>query len=306
MGEERSLVQWRHKRIDNRMMSDTLRDTSHERQAMGEQPAEPFEIARSYWVVIPAYNEAATVRDVAMRARRQCPNVIVVDDGSTDGTAQVLGGLDVTVLRNDKNCGKAGSLSRGFDHALAHGAVGVITLDADGQHVPEEIPALIEQSLDTPNTFLVGARRRDQRRVSFWRYAANRIADFWIGWAAGLPIEDSQSGFRLYPASLLLAINLKHDRTRSFVFESEVLIEAVRQGFTFRNVSVSVRPRLGPRPSHFRPIVEIARITRMVAWKLVSRGMYPIGLYRVFCVWTKPAMPEHTYCGRDIAGQLRN
>ena len=161
---------------------------------------QPRDLARSYWVVIPAYNEAETVRDVAMRARQQCANVVVVDDGSTDSTFRAVAGLDVTVLRNEENCGKAGSLSRGFEHALAHGAIGVITLDADGQHAPEEIPSFVKQSLDDPNAFLIGARRRDQRRASFWRYVANRIADFWIGWAAGQPIEDSQSGFRLYPA----------------------------------------------------------------------------------------------------------
>jgi glycosyltransferase involved in cell wall biosynthesis len=237
-----------------------------------------------------------------MRARRQCPNVIVVDDGSTDGTAQELAGLDVTVLRNEKNCGKAGSLSRGFDHALAQGAVGVMTLDADGQHAPEEIPFFVKQSLHNPNAFLVGARRRDQRRASFWRYAANRIADFWISWAAGVPIEDSQSGFRLYPSRLLREVTIKHSREQSFVYESEILIEGARRGFILQNVPVSVRPRSGPRPSHFHPIVDITRITRMVAWRLVSRGMYPRGLYRLFG-GTKLAMAEHTYSARETIRQ---
>jgi glycosyltransferase involved in cell wall biosynthesis len=238
------------------------------------------DLARSYWVVIPAYNEAETVRDVAMRARQQCANVVVVDDGSTDSTFRAVAGLDVTVLRNEENCGKAGSLSRGFEHALAHGAIGVITLDADGQHAPEEIPSFVKQSLDDPNAFLIGARRRDQRRASFWRYVANRIADFWIGWAAGQRIEDSQSGFRLYPAGLLREVTLEHDRSRSFVFESEILIEAVRRGFQCGNVAVTVAPRSGPSPSHFRPVLDIVRITRMVGWKILSKGMYLGGLYR--------------------------
>lgn len=249
-------------------MSIIERDTTHDEQA-----------AASHWVVIPAYNEAATVRDVAMRARRQCPNVIVVDDGSTDGTAQVLTDLDVTVLRNGKNCGKAGSLMRGFDYALAHGAVGVITLDADGQHASEEIPLFLKQATEHPNVFLVGARKSDQRRVSFWRYVANRVADFWIGWAAGVPIEDSQSGFRLYPASLLRDITLNHDQNHGFVFESEILIEASRKGAACRNVAITVKPRAGPRPSHFRPLLDVLRITRMVAWKILSKGFYPQGLY---------------------------
>lgn len=239
----------------------------------------------SYWVVIPAYNEAMTVREIAARARQQCTNVIVVDDASTDGTAEVLAGLDVTVLRNDKNCGKGGSLCRGFGHALACGAVGVITLDADGQHAPEEIARFICASLEDSDAFLIGARRRDQRQASSGRYAANRIADFWIGWAAGRRIEDSQSGFRLYPVRLLREVTVPHDRTRSFVYESEIIIEAARQGFRCRNVPVSVTRRTGSRPSHFRPLLDIAKITRMVGGKLLNKGMYVLGLYRYLIHW---------------------
>lgn len=263
-------------------------------------------MTNSYWVVIPAYNEAATVRDVVARARRQCPNVVVVDDGSSDGTDRVLSGLDVTVLRNEQNRGKAGSLARGFDHALAKGAVGVLTLDADGQHAPEEIHLFIERSLDDPNAFLIGARRRDQRRASFWRYTANRIADFWIGWAAGRPIEDSQSGFRLYPSRLFREVTVPHGRNQSFVYESEILIEAARQGLALRNVSVSVSPRSGPSPSHFRPLLDILRITWMVAGKLICRGMYPVGLYRMFFGRKEFLTPEVVYYKREVVARSGN
>ncbi len=239
------------------------------------------EFAGAYWVVIPAYNEAATVRDVALRARQQCPHVIVVDDGSTDGTAGVLDGLDVTLLRNEKNFGKAGSLCRGFELALAGGATGVITLDADGQHAPEEIPLFLAAAAQDSSRFLLGVRRRDQRRAWFWRYFANRVADFWIGWAAGFPVEDSQSGFRLYPTVVLQGVAVPHDRARSFVFESEILIEAVQRGFSCRSVPVTALSRSGPCPSHFRPLADIAGITRMVAWRLLSAGFNPSGLWRV-------------------------
>lgn len=242
---------------------------------------QPPVASNCYWVVIPAYNEGATVYDVAARARQQCSRVIVVDDGSTDETVEVLAGLDITVLRNEQNRGKADSLWRGFQHALAHGAVGVITLDADGQHAPEEIPSFIAASLNDPDTFLIGARRGNHRKTSIWRYVANRIADFWISWAAGQPIEDSQSGFRLYPARLLRELTLKHGPKQSFVFESEVLIEAARRDVFCQNVPVSVVPRLGPRGSHFRPVLDIARITSMVGLKLLARGLYPQGLYRL-------------------------
>jgi glycosyltransferase involved in cell wall biosynthesis len=247
----------------------------------------PRGLAQNYWVVIPGYNEAATVRAVASRAIQQCPNVVVVDDGSTDGTAEALAGLDVTVLRNAVNLGKGESLARGFDHALSHGAVGVITLDADGQHAPEEIPLFLEQAKEQPTALLIGARRRDQRRLAYSRYVANRIADFWIGWAAGLPIEDSQSGFRLYPGSLLHAKRLLFAKAKGFVFESEIVIEASRHGIPCRNVEVTVQSRGAHRLSHFRPLQDILGITRMVAWKLLSRGFYLQGLWS--CL-TSPGM----------------
>jgi glycosyltransferase involved in cell wall biosynthesis len=233
-----------------------------------------------YWVVIPAYNEAATIRDVASRALRESTNVIVVDDGSTDGTAEALVGLPVAVLRNPTNCGKAASLWRGFQQALAAGASGVVTLDGDGQHEPEDIPRLLAEAASHPNYVIIGARRRDQRRAAFWRYVANRVADFWISWAAGYSLADSQSGFRVYPASLLSSVKIKHGKARSFVFESEILIEATRLGYRSLPVPIEALRRPGARPSYFRPVLDIARITYMVGWKLISRGMYPIGLYR--------------------------
>ena len=230
------------------------------------------------WVVIPAYNEAPTVREVAARARRHCAHVIVVDDGSTDGTDKVVAGLDITLLRNEHNSGKGDSLWRGFQHALDRGAIAVITLDADGQHAPEEIPSLIRASAQDSEALVIGARHSMQRKTFRWRYVANRIADFWISWAAGLPIEDSQSGFRLYPARLLRELTLKHGLSQSFVFESEVLIEAARRGVNCLHIPIRVASRTGPRLSHFRPVLDIARITSMVAWKILERGFYLRGL----------------------------
>ena len=233
-----------------------------------------------YWVVIPAYNEASTIRDVAARAIRQSKNVIVVDDGSTDGTAEALVGLPLVVLRNSVNCGKAASLWCGFQRALADGASGIVTLDGDGQHAPEDIPRLLAEAAFYPDHVIIGARRRDQRRAALRRYVANRVADFWISWAAGYGFADSQSGFRVYPASLLSRVKIEHGKSRSFVFESEILIEATRSGHRSLAVPIEALRRPGARPSYFRPVLDIVRITCMVGWKLISRGMYPMGLYR--------------------------
>jgi glycosyltransferase involved in cell wall biosynthesis len=240
------------------------------------------------WAVIPAYNEAPTLREVALSTLRAVPRVVVVDDGSDDGTAAALAGLPLVLLRNRKNRGKAMSLWRGFRYASRHGASGVLTLDGDGQHAPEDIARLAARSRRLPGQLLIGARARPARRGHRARYCANRCADFWISWAAGYRIPDSQSGLRLYPSALLAVLRLPHGKARGFVFESEVLIEAARLGFQAHPVPVSARPRRGPRPSHFRPVLDVLRITVMVAGSLLRRGLYLQGLYRSL---TRPAWP---------------
>jgi glycosyltransferase involved in cell wall biosynthesis len=233
-----------------------------------------------YAVVIPAYNEASTIREVAIGALEQVGAVIVVDDGSVDGTAGALAGLPVLLLRNSANCGKAASLVRGMEAALAAGVDAVISLDGDGQHAPRDIPKLIEAYEGDPDALVIGARLLERGNIPRERYLANRFANFWIAWAAGQPIADSQSGFRLYPAALLRSVRPRCDRAASFVFESEIVIDAGRRGIKL--VAVPVQARYAPqrRRSHFRPIVDIARIVRMVAWKLLARGMDLPGLAR--------------------------
>jgi glycosyltransferase involved in cell wall biosynthesis len=238
-------------------------------------------------VVIPAYNEAATIRDVVARARTQCEHVVVIDDGSTDGTSQILASLPVTVLTHAANRGKAAALWSGFERALADGASGVITLDGDGQHRPEDVPRLREAARRHPGCIVIGARLLGRESAPRKRYYANCVANFWISWAAGYRIADSQSGFRYYPAALLRRVRVAHDRPHGFVFESEILIEAARLGV--RSVPLAIEAIYAPnaRASHFRGVVDVLRITRMVAWKLLSRGLFPLGFARAF-LWPRP------------------
>lgn len=232
-------------------------------------------------LVIPAYNEAATIREVVEAALRQVRHLIVVDDGSTDGTVERLAGLPVSVIRNTANSGKAASLWRGMQAALAlPGIHGVATMDGDGQHDPAELPKLIDAHSAFPAHLVIGSRLWNRAVIPKARYRANRFANFWIAWASGQPVEDSQSGFRIYPAELLRRCKLKLDRERSFVFESEVIIEAARLGFPCLFCAVeTVYPR-NARPSHFRPVTDILLITRMVAWRLISRAFCLPGLCR--------------------------
>jgi glycosyltransferase involved in cell wall biosynthesis len=240
-------------------------------------------------IVIPAYNEAATIRAVAERALVHGP-VIVVDDGSGDDTVARLDGLDVTVLRNERNSGKAASLWRGMQHALSLDAAAVISIDGDGQHAPEDIPRLLAVAARLPQTVVIAARLRDRQSAPRARRIANGVADFWISWAAGRSIADSQSGFRLYPAELLRDYVPRLRERGGFVFESEILIDAVRRGFDCVALPIATVYQAGARPSHFRPVADITRIVLMVAGKLAARGFYPQGLWRV---WREAARIEN-------------
>jgi glycosyltransferase involved in cell wall biosynthesis len=223
-------------------------------------------------VVIPAHNEARTIRAVAAGALQQMSVVIVVDDASTDGTADVLQGLPVIVLRNEQNRGKAASLLRGAHEAIERGASAIVTLDGDGQHSPEDIPSLLKAYRAMPGSIVIGARLHHRAKMPPSRYWANRVANFWISLASGYRIADSQSGFRIYPARLLQTANVRADRSRSFVFESEILIEAARRGIVASCVPINVVYSDRGRASYFRPVVDIARIVRMVAWRLLREG----------------------------------
>ena len=235
---------------------------------------------KSYVVVIPAYNEGATIREVVERALKQDLPIIVIDDGSVDDTSAQLQDLPITLLRNQPNAGKAASLWRGMQSALQQPVDGVITLDGDGQHQPEDIPRFIEAAETHPQQIIIGSRLHDRETIPAKRYYANRFANFWIAWASGMPMEDSQSGFRLYPAELLKDLSLDTSRDRSFVFESEIIIEAGWKGIGVHNIEIPAIYGAEMRPSHFQSVRDILRITKMVAGRLVSRGFFLPGLYR--------------------------
>jgi glycosyltransferase involved in cell wall biosynthesis len=231
-------------------------------------------------VVIPAYNEAATIREVVIGCLPQVDQVIVVDDGSMDATLQQLDDLNIVLLRHPHNQGKAASLQSGFQKALELGSDLVITLDGDGQHEPAEIPRLLRAAADNPDTLIIAARLKEREQAPKLRRFANRFADFWVSWAAGYLVRDSQSGFRLYPASLLRAIRIGTSREKSFVFESEILIEAANHNFYSKSVAVKSIYRKGGRDSHYLPWTDTWRIVRMIAGRLFRRRFYLPGLCR--------------------------
>jgi cellulose synthase/poly-beta-1,6-N-acetylglucosamine synthase-like glycosyltransferase len=232
------------------------------------------------WIVIPAYNEARTIRALAQAALAACPRVIVVDDGSTDGTGALLRDLPITLLSHEVNKGKATSLRTAFAHALARSARCVIALDGDGQHDPVDAEGLLAAWNADRDRIVIGSRLHDRLHFPAARYHANQFACFWIAWAAGHPIADSQSGFRVYPQAVMRIALGPSVRSQRFTFESEILIEAARQGHHTIAVAIPGRYPQNARPSHFRPVVDISKIVVMVAGRLLRQGMAPLGLWR--------------------------
>ncbi len=239
-------------------------------------------------IVVPAYGEAATIGGIVRKCREATgiAQVIVVDDGSQDGTADCAEAAGARVLRNTVNLGKGASLVRGMTQAMVGDAGGVITLDGDGQHRPEDLARMIARARERPGCIVIGSRRVGgadaANAVPRARYIANRVADFWVSWAAGARIDDTQSGFRLYPMELLRRLNAGQGMQTGFGFESEILIAAGWIGIGTASVEIpAIYGAMLKRRSHFRPVADITRIVLMVAGRLLRRGMHPAGLWRV-------------------------
>jgi hypothetical protein len=232
------------------------------------------------WIAIPAFEEERTIRALAQSALKLCARVIVVDDGSSDATAARLHGLPLTLIRHPVNQGKAASLRSAFAFALTRGANCVITLDGDGQHDPADASGLLDAWWRHPDRLVIGSRLHDRSQFPPARYFANRFACFWISWAAGHPIADSQSGFRVYPKAVMELALGQRVRAQRFTFESEILIEAAACGHQSLAVAIPGRYPANARHSHFRPVMDIAHIVVMVAGRLLRKGMYPSGLWR--------------------------
>lgn len=263
-------------------MDETAGVTALDSAAPRQNP-KAAHIARRWAVVIPAFQEEATIGGLvqACRALPEAPHVMVVDDGSTDRTAALAAASGAEVVRHRSNQGKGAALATGFARALVAGAAGVATLDGDGQHQPADLSLLFACVALWPQRIIIGSRRASRHAMPPARYIANRVADFWVSWAAGWPIDDSQSGLRVYPADFLRQINCGSSLSRGFGFESEILIVGGRLGF--QTVAVPIFPIYGrqlARRSHFRPFWDIVRIVQMVAGYLLRSGMYPSGLWR--------------------------
>lgn len=231
------------------------------------------------WIAIPAYNEERTIRGLAEASLRLCPRVVVIDDGSADSTAARVQDLPLALIRHGINRGKAESLRTAFAHALGSGARAVVTLDGDGQHDPNDAIALIREWEARPECLVIGSRLHDVASIPRVRYLGNRFACFWISWAAGHPIADSQSGFRVYSREVMEIALDERVRGGRFTFESEILIEAAERGHPTRSVRMPARYPGGARASHYRAVVDTAKIVVMVGGRLLRKRLHLRGLW---------------------------
>lgn len=207
--------------------------------------------------LIPALNAEATIGDVVRKTREQVTDVIVIDDGCSDRTADVSRAEGATVLRHEVNRGKGASLKSGFAYAREHGYDAVITLDADGQHLPSEIPKIVRAWQETGADLVIGGRAHLFDHMLPRRRLANRFSAWAIAKAAGTRVTDSQSGFRLYAARLIREIDL---RTDGFDMESEVIIRAGVRKMRIVVTPVDLGFIDGLSTSHYRPLGDTLRI----------------------------------------------
>lgn len=210
-------------------------------------------------IIVPVYNNVGTINGVVQRILRFCQDVIVVDDGSTDGSSDSLETLGVIVVRYGKNRGKGYALKTGFKEAKSRGFERAITIDADGQHFPEDIPVFATEAKAHPDAMLVGSRNLRMENMPGGNTFANKFSNFWFRLQTGVNLPDTQSGFRLYQ---LNRIGKLHLLTSRYEAELELLVSLCWKGVRMQPVGINVYyPPEGERVTHFRPFWDFFRIS---------------------------------------------
>ncbi|TAN03734.1 MAG: glycosyltransferase family 2 protein [Rhodanobacteraceae bacterium] len=247
---------------------------------MSDTTARPF-------VVVPCLNEALAIRALLLGVLAHCRDVIVIDDGSTDDTADIVAQLPVTLIRHPERRGKGEALRAGFREALKRGASGVLTMDGDGQHDSADIPRILAAAQQYPGALIIGARMLERGRQPNARRRANDFADWGISWGCGQPVADTQSGQRWYPHAVVELVDLP---AQDFVFEAAILIAATRElDLPIVSIPILCRYDDDARHSHFRSVRDTVRITWYTFWRVVHYG------HVVRCYRTSHGSPPQVY-----------
>ena len=225
-------------------------------------------------VVIPTYNNHKTLKKVIEGVLQYTNDIIVVNDGSTDNTSDILTHFpQIHTIPLAQNKGKGFALRKGFELALELGFQFAITIDSDGQHFPDDIPILID-NLDketSKNVLYIGARNMGQKDVPKKSSFGNKFSNFWFWVETGIRLQDTQSGYRLYPIKALKDIKFF---TRKFEFEIEAIVKAAWNGIQVKNIPVKVTYDVTERVSHFRPFIDFSRISLLNTYLVILTFLY--------------------------------
>jgi glycosyltransferase involved in cell wall biosynthesis len=211
-------------------------------------------------IVVPTYNNAKTLAPLLENLQKLNTYVIVVNDGSTDETQNIIDQFKgIHSISYSRNEGKGIALRRGFRAAVSQGYQYAISIDSDGQHFARDIPAFLDSLEKNPGALIIGARNMDQSSVPGKSSFGHRFSNFWFKVETGIKLPDTQSGFRLYPVQRLQSMTFI---TRRFEFEIEVIVRSAWNGIPVTSVPVSVYyAPPGERVSHFRPFADFTRIS---------------------------------------------
>lgn len=215
-------------------------------------------IQQKWAVIVPTYNNHKTLKRVLDSILEHTTNIIVVNDGCTDSTPEILNNYpQLVVVKHLKNLGKGLALRNGFKKAQELGYDFVITIDSDGQHFAKDIPLFVAEYQNNGPALLIGSRNMAQEGVPKKSSFGNKFSNFWFWFETGIKLEDTQSGFRLYPLPLLPQKYF----TNKFEFEIEVIVRAAWSGVVVQNIPISVLYNPAERVSHFRPFKDFTRIS---------------------------------------------
>ncbi len=237
---------------------------------------------RGICVIIPTYNNEATLRAVLQDVLTYCADVIVVNDGSTDGTQQVLNSIQgITTLTYARNRGKGYALKYGLKEAKALGFAYAITMDADGQHYAKDILAFLDANIKYPGCIVMGNRNLSGADLTAGSSFANKFSNFWFFVQTGHWLSDTQTGYRLYPLHKLYGLDLITSRYEA---ELELLVFASWHGVEIKCIPIDVYyPPKEQRVSHFRPYADFARISVLNTFLCLLAVVYALPL---FCLRT--------------------
>jgi uncharacterized protein (DUF2062 family) len=229
-------------------------------------------------ILIPVFNHALTLRDVVERCLSEGFPVLVVDDGSTDGSLDTVLDLPISRHRLPANRGKGAALQAGAAIAAGLGFTAIITLDADGQHDPADAIRLLDKGGPVWPAIVIGARQMDGPNVPASSRFGMAFSNFWVRLECGRTLPDTQSGYRLYPTDILTRQYL----SRRYTFEIEVLVRGSWAGLPILSTPITVYyPPGNERISHFRLVKDNLRLTLLHSW-LVTRSLIPWPHRRLF------------------------